>query len=223
MSWNFGDLPEHWKRYYRKFEERGWFNTETGEWIQEKKAEFNKVSALPITIEDYTNLSTNLLKLGIKDRNPQISEVYFELQRRAVWGNSYYIEQSKEDEGTLWDIGMEQHSRASEVSNNKQGSFDERVKVDLPDPVFTRNRLPIEQTEYNQMIKILGNLAINDNVVDENKDRYDKRQSLLFAKLFLNLQARVRKTSQFKTDDELSKIEMNVNSIMKDNERGINS
>lgn len=214
MSWNYDALPEHWKKYYLKFADRGWFDLETGKWIEEKK-EKNTTLPLPISIEDSTTLSAYLLQLGILDKSPQISAVFFELIRRVTNGSLHVIDFPNNDEvKKLWDIGQSQNCEIPEFTSDNQDSFDERIKVDLSNHAHPYSKLPITQEDYTKLAKLLGNLAIEDNKNNDNKDHYDKMQSLLFPKLFLYLNSRAKNGNHFEFDDELLELETNVKAIM---------
>ncbi len=84
-----------------KYEERGWF--EIYDWYDKDKEE---IDSLPMTEEEYRIFATLLAKLALKDRNEQFCEMYFELQRRAVYANGFYpIEELEALEKEMWSLG----------------------------------------------------------------------------------------------------------------------
>lgn len=88
-----------------KYEERGW-NQETQSSIKTGE----KIEPLPLKEEEeYRNLSFLLAKLILQDKDYKLCETYFEIQRRAYYGNKYFpIEELAEIEQELWNMEPEE-------------------------------------------------------------------------------------------------------------------
>lgn len=87
-----------------KYEERGW-SEDTDLKIKSRE----EIKPLPLSEEEYQKLSFLLAKIVLQDREEKLCETYFELQRRAYYGNSYFpIEELKEVEEEMWNIGTKE-------------------------------------------------------------------------------------------------------------------
>lgn len=87
-----------------KYEERGWIED-----IDLKIKPREEIKPLPISEEEYQKLMFLLAKIVLQDRDEKLCETYFELQRRAIYGNSYSsIEELKEVEEEMWNIGTKE-------------------------------------------------------------------------------------------------------------------
>lgn len=83
-----------------KYEERGW-NQEGQSSIKTRE----KIEPLPLKEEEYRKLSFLLAKLILQDKDYKLCETYFEIQRRAYYGNRYFpIEELAEIEQELWNM-----------------------------------------------------------------------------------------------------------------------
>lgn len=95
-----------------KYEDRGWKQEECQN-IREQ------IKPLPFTEDEYKNFSLLLAKLAIKDQDPKFCEMYFEMQRRASYGNRYSsIDEMTKIEQDMWTLGtgeiiedIEKHTR----------------------------------------------------------------------------------------------------------------
>lgn len=84
-----------------KYEERGWF--EIYDWQSKGSRD---IEPLPMKEEEYRVFSGLLIRLALKDQNPDLCEMYFELQRRAVYANGYYpLEDVEDEEMAMWTLG----------------------------------------------------------------------------------------------------------------------
>lgn len=87
-----------------KYEERGW-NEDTDLKIKPRE----EIKPLPLSEEEYQKLSFLLAKIVLQDRDENLCETYFELQRRAYYGNKYFpIDELKEVEEEMWNIGTKE-------------------------------------------------------------------------------------------------------------------
>ena len=94
-----------------KYEERGW-NQENNQILKKRE----EIESLPLTEEEYRQFSFLLAKLILKDKNYNICETYFEIQRRAHYGNRYFpIDDLAEIEEELWNM-----QPSEEQSNGKK-------------------------------------------------------------------------------------------------------
>lgn len=86
-----------------KYEERGWdLDNESNLETRSKE----QINALPFTEEEYSNFSLLLAKLALKDSDSSLCDMYFELQRRAYYGNGYLpIEELSSMEQEMWSMG----------------------------------------------------------------------------------------------------------------------
>ncbi len=86
-----------------KYEERGW-NQEMG--FDTKATSTEQIKPLPFSEEEYRSFSVLLAKLALQDKDPNLCETYFELQRRAYYGNRYSpIEEMSKNEQEIWSLG----------------------------------------------------------------------------------------------------------------------
>lgn len=98
-----------------KYEERGW-DQETQSNIRTQE----KIEPLPLSEEEYRKLSFLLAKLAIQDRDPNLCETYFDLQRRAHYGNRFFpIDELSEIEEEMFSIGTEDAVEGIEKHNLK--------------------------------------------------------------------------------------------------------
>jgi len=79
-------------------------------WDQEEKnattREVEPVEPLPLTNEEYQTFQAILRKLALYERNPELCDLYFELDHRATYGNCYpQLDGVGEIEQELWNIG----------------------------------------------------------------------------------------------------------------------
>ncbi len=103
--------------FNRKYEERGW-NQETE---NSTKESIEKIASLPLSEEEYRNFSWLLAKLALLDKNVALCDIYFELQRRANYGNRYAMNEDMATiEEQLWNIGTR------EVVNQEESSHKNR-------------------------------------------------------------------------------------------------
>lgn len=99
-------MPEDIKTMLeKKYEDRGW---NQGERIDITEGSEHKIMPLGISLEKYQTFSLILSELALLDKSPDLCALYFELQRRATYGNHYPIlEDMSEVERKMWDIGMQ--------------------------------------------------------------------------------------------------------------------
>ncbi len=84
-----------------KYEERGW--NEMYNWQDNKTRD---IEPLPLTEEEYGELSRLLAKMALNDQNPELCEMYFEIQRRAFYANRYFpLEDLEDEEKEMWSLG----------------------------------------------------------------------------------------------------------------------
>ena len=93
-----------------KREERGW--DEKSEDIRN----IERIAPLPLSLEEYKFFCLLLSKLALQDQNSEYCEMYFELQRRATYGNHYpLLKEMAELEQEMWSLGtgeiIEQNNR----------------------------------------------------------------------------------------------------------------
>ena len=87
-----------------KYEERGWdLDNESNLETRSKE----QINALPFTEEERAQEAKMILaKLALKDRDSSLCDMYFELQRRAYYGNGYLpIEELSSMEQEMWSMG----------------------------------------------------------------------------------------------------------------------
>lgn len=158
-----------------KYEERGW-DQETQSNIRTQA----KIEPLPLSEEEYRKLSFLLAKLTIQDRDPNLCETYFELQRRAHYGNRYFpIEELSEIEEEMFSIGTEEIINGTETIINN---------TELAKP------LPLSEEEYRKLSFLISELALQD------------KDSKLY-EMYYELQKRAYHGNRFFPVEELSKIE----------------
>ena len=86
-----------------KYEDRGW-DLEQNSDVNIGKQE--KINPLPLSDEEYKVFCLLLSKIALYDKDPKLCETYFELQRRAYYGNRYLpIDEMSEMEQEMWSIG----------------------------------------------------------------------------------------------------------------------
>lgn len=86
-----------------KYEERGW-DQDIG--IVTRFTSTEQIKPLPFSEEEYRNFSLLLAKLALEDMDSKLCETYFELQRRACYGNGYStIEEMSKFEQEMWNLG----------------------------------------------------------------------------------------------------------------------
>lgn len=95
-----------------KYEDRGW-NQETD--IDMNLEPTEQINPLPLSQEEYERFSLLLAKLALHDKDPKLCEMYFDLQRRASYGNGYpFIEELSEIEQEMWSFGTGEKMESSE-------------------------------------------------------------------------------------------------------------
>lgn len=93
-----------------KYEERGWFDINN--WSNRENRD---IESLTMTEEEYHEFSSLLAELALKDKDEELCEMYFELQRKAVYGNGYApVQGLEEEEEQMWALGT-----GEIVDNNK--------------------------------------------------------------------------------------------------------
>lgn len=86
-----------------KYEERGW--NEDPKEIEKRPT----VEKLDLTEEEYIAYAHELATKAIENEDPELASEYFELQRRAVYGNRYgVIKDLEEAEEIMWNLGIEE-------------------------------------------------------------------------------------------------------------------
>lgn len=71
-----------------------------------KVRDTDPIKALPLTNEEYQVFQSILRKLALYEQKPELADLYFELERRATYGNKYQqAEGIEEMEQKLWDMG----------------------------------------------------------------------------------------------------------------------
>lgn len=88
--------------FEEKRDERGWDRDDGN--TRPRKTE--PVIPLPLTNEEYQMFQSILRKLALYERNPDLCDLYFELDHRATYGNNYPQSEGVEEiEQELWNIG----------------------------------------------------------------------------------------------------------------------
>lgn len=92
-------------RLDEKMEDRGW-----GKYASEKIEVRDPIPKLPISEKDYQELSLLLGKLALQDQEGTLGRglcgVFFEVQRRATYGNRYQkTEEMEKVERKMWTLG----------------------------------------------------------------------------------------------------------------------
>ncbi len=99
-----------------KYEDRGWGTIE--EEIakeREKKMKPSEIIPLPISEEQYRACAAMLAKEAISNNDAKSCQEYFELKRRAIYGNKYSEIDGMEDiERQMWKIGTGEKATSSE-------------------------------------------------------------------------------------------------------------
>lgn len=85
------------------YEDRGW--NKPGEKKDEEITPI-EIKPLPISEEQYRACAMMLAKKALNNNDPKACEEYFELKRRAVFGNKYSEIDGMEDiERQMWEMG----------------------------------------------------------------------------------------------------------------------
>lgn len=104
---NMSDMAEAIKENY---EDRGW-KLGGEQTIPERES----VTKLPLTEEEYQTFAKLLAKLALQDQDKKAIDMYFELQRRAEWGNGYArIANLEAAEKEMWSLGTGEQVELSE-------------------------------------------------------------------------------------------------------------
>lgn len=126
-----------------KYEDRGWSDKKIDDNLPKEKIE-----SLPISEEDYQKFSCLLAKLALKDNNKELCATYFEIQRRAIYGNGYKtIKGMKSIEERLWTLG---------TGEKINSSLEEMLEVDgenFIEFLSTKKARALEELEpyYNRL------------------------------------------------------------------------
>lgn len=92
------------ERLDEKYEDRGW-----GKYASPTHERREEIPKLPISEKEYQLLSLLLGKLALKDRDESLCGVFFEVQRRATFGNMYKKTEGLEAvERKMWTLGTGQ-------------------------------------------------------------------------------------------------------------------
>lgn len=96
--------------FIEKRVERGWNQDDQNISPREREP----LKPLPLTNEEYQTFQAILRKLALYERKPELCDLYFELERRATYGNKYPQSEGVEEmEQELWNIGMERNETES--------------------------------------------------------------------------------------------------------------
>lgn len=98
-----------------KYEDRGWgtIGEETEKEILKKMKP--EIIPLPISEAQYKACAAMLAKRAISDNDAKSCQEYFELKRRAIYGNKYSEIDGMEDiERQMWKIGTGEKAPSSE-------------------------------------------------------------------------------------------------------------
>lgn len=87
-----------------KFEDRGWKRREDRE-LNMMMHEDKK--PLPFNLEEYEAFMQLLSKLALNDEDKNLCDIYFDVQRRAVYENGYY-NNNEEIDRKMWNLGTEE-------------------------------------------------------------------------------------------------------------------
>ena len=193
------EIPEHWRHYYEKLEDRGWYNLDTHKPVENPfgiKFDYYEPSKLQIEGDSLERLRVLLLDLGINDNNILLARLYWELSRRT--NSSSFYDKLKGEK--LFNIA------ATSISP-------ENLSAILSD---VSKELPIEESEYIELAKILGTIIIRDNN-NSRLDEYSRGKLIFSVKTFLYLQRRAKTGNGYElNDDELKNIEDAISQIVKD-------
>lgn len=120
-----------------KYEDRGW-----GNYDKTEVKELPEVEKLPFTFEEYKKLSLSLAEQAYETNRPELYETFFELQRRARYGNCYPdIEELAPVEEELWNRG--QQAFIDQEKMQKKSQLEEMIgemEVSIK-PVQSENKL----------------------------------------------------------------------------------
>lgn len=95
-----------------KYEDRGW-DQDTSFDMRDTSVE--QVKPLPLSEEEYKTFALLFSKLALQDQNPELCGVYFELQRRAYYGNRYLpLQEMSEIEQEMWNLGTSEIVESTE-------------------------------------------------------------------------------------------------------------
>lgn len=64
----------------------------------------DKVKPLPYNLKEYEIFMKLLSKIALNDKDRNLCDVYFDLQKRAIYGNGYYNTDEKIDR-EMWNLG----------------------------------------------------------------------------------------------------------------------
>lgn len=91
-----------------KYEDRDW-DLEQNSSVNIEQQE--KINPLPLSEEEYKIFCSLLSKIALYDNDSKLCETYFDLQRRAYFGNRYHpIDEMTEIEQEMWSIGTGEKS-----------------------------------------------------------------------------------------------------------------
>ncbi len=94
-----------------KFEDRGWHQEDEINPTLEREP----VAKLPFSEEEYQTFARLLAKLALQDQDKKVIDMYFELQRRADFGNGYArIANLEAAEKEMWGLGTGEEVELSE-------------------------------------------------------------------------------------------------------------
>lgn len=86
-----------------KYEDRGWNQSSD---VSTRNTPIEPIKPLPLTEEEYRKFSMLWAKLALQDRDSKKCEIYFDLQRRAYYGNGYSsLKEMKKIEQEMWSLG----------------------------------------------------------------------------------------------------------------------
>ncbi len=116
--------------YREKYKDRGWTigkdnirrggKFDTG--VNIDHTSYNEIPKLPLSPEEYKTFALLLSKMCIEDKNPDLCDLYFEIQRRAFFANGYEpIEGINDIEKQIADIGInpEKYQTTTKTDGNK--------------------------------------------------------------------------------------------------------
>jgi len=99
-----------------KNEDRGWHQ---GYEIGSKKNYPDSIPPLPLSEAEYHTMALLVSKIAIQDESEQYASIYFDLQRRATYGNRFSQPQGMEEvERVMWSLGStSKNTENIEVAN----------------------------------------------------------------------------------------------------------
>lgn len=101
-----------WEVMDEKYEDRGWGKYN----MTPQKSSFEPVEPLEYSENEYRKLAVALAAKAIETQDASLCEAYFELQRRASFGNHYSsIPELEEIEEELFTMGTREKSPEVEV------------------------------------------------------------------------------------------------------------